>query len=107
MNIRLPFPTAALSKTSCHSYFSIICKVGFTILSQAATEVSLTAERRIPIFSIKFLGGRGKFLSSFAFICLDFEIIEMNLSYIVELSSAKSPNARRAHISEFLSLVSI
>ena len=72
-----------------NAYFSIICKVGFTILSQAITLVCLNCISLIPMFSIIFLGGRGSSRISLAFICLDFDIIERYLSYIVELSSEK------------------
>ena len=89
------------------TYFSVICKVGFTILSHAVTLTSLPAIRRIPIFSIRFLGGSGSALNSFALICFDFDTIDKYLSYMVELSNAKRPKTSLAHISSLVFLVSI
>ncbi len=62
------------------SYFSIICKVGFTIWSHAATEVCLTAISLMPMFSIIFLGGKGRVRISLELICFDFDTMEMYLS---------------------------
>ena len=61
-------------------YFSIMWSVGFTIWSQAATLVCLTAMRRIPIFSIILRGGRGRVRISLELICFDFDTIEIYLS---------------------------
>lgn len=72
-------------------YFSIIWSVGFTIESQAFTVVCLSDIRRMPMFSMMFLGGSGSVLNSLEFICFDFETIEIYLSYIVELRSANTP----------------
>ena len=62
------------------NYFSIICKVGFTIESQAATVVWRRDISLMPIFSIMLRAGRGRFYISFEFICFDFERMEMYLS---------------------------
>ena len=61
-------------------YLVLIWSVGFTMLSHAATVDSRRAISRIPIFSIIFLGGRGRFFISLELICFDFDTIERYLS---------------------------
>ena len=62
------------------NYLVLICKVGFTILSHAATLAWRIAIRRIPMFSIMFLGGSGRSLISLELICFDLETMERYLS---------------------------